>query len=214
MEKRTAMNKNDFPQDIIDQMGATKPIEVTPEVIHHAAAGMTKLLWRNTSTVETEAHAEGDWDDADMLRMNTRVTKVLREALTELCATPNEEGSGELLLDAMRDICDLLPTEAMKDSLWDESHRKADFWGSAMSAFGPDRVLTIFTQGPAGMIVTCNRDWWGHPDYPARVTGLAAANPPNPETFTERALNQPWDLSDEQAQFITDLRYETAPWET
>jgi hypothetical protein len=169
---------------------------------------MTLLLWRNTPTVETEAHAEGDWDDPDMLRMNTRVTQVLRDSLTTLCATPTEEGGGEILLDAMRDICDLMPSEAMKDSLWDESHRKADFWGSANSAFGPNHVLAVFTQGPPGMFMTCNRDWWGHPDYPARVAALAAINPPDPDSFTQRALTQPWELSNEQARFIIDHRYD------
>ena len=119
-----------------------------------------------------------------------------------------KEDGGETLVDAMRDICDLLPTNAMRDTLWDESHGKADFWGSAISAFGPDRVLTVFTQGPPGMLVTCNRDWWGHPDYPARIAGLASMNPPGPDTFAERALNRPWDLDDEQAEFITDHRYD------
>jgi hypothetical protein len=33
-------------------------------------------------------------------------------------------------------------------------------------------------------------------------------NPPEPETFTDRALNRPWDLSDEQAEFIVDHRYD------
>lgn len=202
------MNKNDFSAEFIAQMESTEPIEVNPEVIHHAAAGMTKLLWRNTATVETDAHAEGDWRDSDMLRVNTLVTQVLREALTVLCADADAQAGGEVLLDAMRDICDLLPTEAMRDSLWDESHRKADFWGSAISALGPHHVLTIFTEGPSGTFMTCNRDWWGHPDYPARVAGLAAMNPPEPETFTERAMNRPWELSEEQARFITDHRYD------
>jgi hypothetical protein len=95
------VNKNDFPQDIINQMEATHPIAFTPEVIHHAAAGMTLLLWRNTPTVETEAHAEGDWDDPDMLRMNTRVTQVLRDSLTTLCATPTVFGCVVLFLELL-----------------------------------------------------------------------------------------------------------------
>lgn len=202
------MLKNDFPPDFVAGMDATEPIEVTAEVIHHAAAGMTRLLWRNTSAVETDSHAEGDWDDPDMLRMNTRVTQVLRDALADLCV--DGEDGGEALLDAMRDICDLLPTEAMRDSLWDESHRKADFWGSAISVFGPDRVLTVFTLSPPGFLA-CNRDWWGHPDYPVRVAGLAALDPPEPETFTDRALHEPWTLTDAQARFITDHRYDRIP---
>lgn len=203
------MDKDDFPQDIIDWMETAEPIEVTPAVIHHAAAGMTLLLWRNTSTVETEAHAEGDWDDPDMLRMNTRVTQVLREALTELCAHQEELAGGEVLLDAMRDICDLLPSDAMKDRLWDESHRKADFWGSAISVFGPGRVFTLFTtRGQPLSFMTCERDW-GAPGLPRPRGPARRDQPPDPDTFTERALNRPWDLSTEQARFITDHRYDT-----
>lgn len=96
-------------------------------MIHHAAAGMTLLLWRNTNTAEHNAHADGGWRDPDMLRMNTRAMEVLLEALTDLCTPTPDEDDGEALLGAMRDLCDLLPTEAMKDSLWSESHHRADF---------------------------------------------------------------------------------------
>jgi len=39
----------------------------------------------------------------------------------------------------------------LRDSLWAESHRKADYWGSALDVCGPKRVLGIFTQGPTRM---------------------------------------------------------------
>jgi|1186.fasta_scaffold02260_4 hypothetical protein len=59
--------------------------------------------------------------------------------------------------------------------------------------------------------MTCNIDWWGHPDYPARTAWLATLNPPEPATFTEGALSHPWDLSNEQARFIVDHRYDRIP---
>ena len=65
------MDQKGFPPEFIDLMEATDPVQLTSQVVHHAAAGMTLLLWRNTPTVETDAHTEGDWDDADILRMNT-----------------------------------------------------------------------------------------------------------------------------------------------
>ena len=33
-------------------------------------------------------------------------------------------------------------------------------------------------------------------------------DPPEADTFMDRALNEPWELSDEQAQFIVDHRYD------
>ena len=115
---------------------------------------------------------------------------MLWEALTELCW--DSENGEETLLDAMRDICDLLPAEAMRDSLWDESHRKAALWGAAISEFSPNRVLSIFTQRPPGSFLTCPQDSGGRPDYQARVATLAAMDPPETDTFMDRALNEPW----------------------
>lgn len=200
------MDNRGFPQPLIDFIEAAAVIEVTQDAIHHAAAGMTVLLWRNSTTVETLAHAAGVWDDADMLPVNTRVTQLLREALTALSAHREADGA-EVLLGTTSEMCELLPTEAMKDRLWDESHRKASLWGSVITEYGVGHVLGIFTSSHPGMSLSCNRDWWGHPDYPARVYALAAMNPPELETFVEGALNRPWALSDDQARFVVDLRY-------
>lgn len=184
-----------------------EPVEVTPQVIHEAAAGMTQLLWRNTIVVEDRMHAgSGPWSDQDMLRNNTRVTQLIREALEDVVGDrPTGE---ERFEDLMRDICDLLPTEALKDALWDETSRKATFWGAALEVIEPGIVLTKFINGHGYHFMSANRDWWGHPAYPARISWLATLNPPDPDTFADRALACPWTLTDAQARFIIDRRYD------
>lgn len=155
------MSMDDFPQDFVDLMDAVEPIELTPETIHHAAAGMALLLWRNTPTVETDAHSEGGWGDADMLRMNTRATQVLRNALTELCA--EHAAAEDSLLDAMRDLCDLLPDEAMKDDLW-----------RTRTVEHPSGVQQSKLSGPG----TCSRSSrWARPECLCRAIGTGGDIP-------------------------------------
>ena len=88
------MERDDFTEEFIEQVESTEPIDVTPSVIHHAAAGLTLLLGRNTTTVEDDAHARGEWRDHAMLRVNTRATAILRDALSELVAAPEGDSAG------------------------------------------------------------------------------------------------------------------------
>ena len=136
------MDQKGFPPEFIDLMEATDPVQPTSQVVHHAAAGMTLLLWRKPplgpmpirGRLGRRRHAPHEHPrHSDALGSPDRTVQ-------------DSENGEETLLDALRDICDLLPAEAMRDSLWDESHRKAAFWGSAISEFSPNRVLSIFTQ--------------------------------------------------------------------
>ena len=50
-EERTTLDQKGFPPEFIDLMEATDPVQLTSQVVHHAAAGMTLLLWRSTRVV-------------------------------------------------------------------------------------------------------------------------------------------------------------------
>ncbi|MGQ0632745.1 MAG: hypothetical protein ACT4P1_17155 [Sporichthyaceae bacterium] len=54
------------------------------------------------------------------------------------------------------------------------------------------------------------RDWWGVPGFASIVAEFEALSPgpPDPATFRDRLVNKPWELSDEQAEFVCDHRYD------
>ena len=47
-------------------------------------------------------------------------------------------------------------------------------------------------------------EWWLTSSFPSVVQDYVALGPPDPETFADRLLTEPWELSDARAQFVCD----------
>lgn len=174
---------------------------MTPENLHQAAAGMTSWWYRNTEAIETYAHA--DWDDADMLRRNTWVTRLCLTALTDVTVRPTAARTRlEELLDQM---IDQLPNETARTTLREEKSGAPSFAATWIATNGLGNYLKF-------LAVNCPGAWWGSPQYSKVVATYQAMTPapPGPD-FTHRMLTAPWELSDEQADYVCLHRYDAHP---
>jgi hypothetical protein len=213
----TSKDKPTLSDLVAEFVAGIEPEPVTDERIMHAAPGLAALLWRNTNTIETRMHAgKGVWSDIDMLRINARVTAICWEFLDEL----EEEDWWDALVDPDDDelalpyefhqlfltLQELLPeTPKVRRKQYEQETHKT-FMGQAKlyELLGLDAWLRSLTS--ANLLYP--NDWWCAPNYPALIAGYLTLGPPEPETFEERALNAPWDLTDDQAWFVVERSFD------
>lgn len=181
-------------------------LAATPENIHAAAVGLASGWYRNTDAVETHAHACGPWSDLDMLRNNAWATELSRRALDGASdAGADVDRVGEILAHLLDELSDLLPNARARRSLHREKRNAPDVAVSWIEANGFGNWLTSLSHA-----FLYPNDWWGAPGFAAVVEQLCALEPgpPDPETFRERLLRMPWELTNDQAEFVCAHRYD------
>ena len=181
-------------------------VEPSAGNVHAAAVGLVSSWYRNTNAVETLAHAEGPWTDEDMLRKNSWATELARLAITEVAACGDDLDAVEDLLEGLLDdLVDVLPNEGTKSELRSEKQGAPAVATDWIAANGLGNWLAFLTNG-----LQYPSAWWGTPGYPEVVDQYCDLDPgpPGPESFRERMLSGPWQLSDEQAEFVCRRRYD------
>ena len=174
--------------------------------IHEAAVGLVSNWYRNTNAVETLAHAEGPWSDEDMLRKNAWATELARLAITAVAERVDDLAAVQALLESLLDdLRAMLPTDESKSDLRSEEQGAPALATDWIATNGLGNWLAFLTKGPLYPSA-----WWGTPRYPEIVDQYCAHDPgpPEPESFRERMLSEPWQLSDEQAAFVCRHRYD------
>lgn len=179
-------------------------LEPTAETLHAAAVGMAQLWYRNTDAVETLSHAEGPWADVDMLRHNAWVTELCRQSLVEV-REALDANPGRILEALLAEIQRHLPSDEARTSLAEEKANAPWVATDWIESNGFGNYLAFLTQQPF-----YPKHWWGAPRYSLLVDSYCALDvgPPEPETFRQRMLNEPWKLSDAQARFVCTHRYD------
>ena len=181
-------------------------LEVSSANIHAAAVGLVSNWYRNTNAVETFVHAEGPWTDEDMLRKNAWATELARIAIIEAAERADDlDAVEDVLENLLGDLVDLLPDGDAKSELRREKQGAPALAADWIAANGLGNWLAFLTNG-----VLYPSAWWGTPGYPEVVDQYCARDPgpPEPESFRQRMLSAPWQLSDEQAEFVCRHRYE------
>lgn len=185
-------------------------VEPTTNNLHAAAVGLASRWYRNTDAVEFHAHSRGPWTDVDMLRNNAHATHLCRNALTEIANdTALDPGQAiDVLEDLLNAFIAMLPTNAARRSLRIETGGAAAAAGEWLAANGLGNWLASFIHQPF-----FPKEWWGAPDFAHVVDQYCRLlpGPPDAGTFRERMLHEPWTLSDEQAAFVCDRRYDVSP---
>jgi hypothetical protein len=179
-------------------------IEPTAPNLHAAAVGLAAQWYRNTVTVEHDVHAEGPWRDGDMLRNNAKVTALCLKALTAL-ATNGVNDVLERLIGLQEEISEILPTEATRKALLEEKPSAPYVLADWIRVNGLGNALSFVTSS-----FLYPSTWWGARGYEAIVDAYCALDPhpPEPETFRDRMLRAPWELTDDQADFVCEHRYD------
>lgn len=183
-------------------------IEPTPANLHAAAVGLAAQWYRNTDTVEHDVHAHGPWLDRDMLRNNAKVTALCLKALTAIAANGADQAP-EILMHLLGDISEILPDDASRRALLEEKANAPYMLSDWIHANGFGNALSFLTAP-----VLYPSAWWGAPGYEAIVDAYCALDPqppepePEPDSFRDRMLNAPWNLTDSQADFVCDHRYD------
>ena len=185
-------------------------IEPTAPNLHAAAVGLAAQWYRNTDTVEHDVHAEGPWRDIDMLRNNAKVTALCLKTLTALATNGAndvlaEHGVLEELISLQEKISEILPTEANRKALLEEKPGAPHLLADWIRVNGLGNALSFLTSP-----ILYPSAWWGAPGYEAIVDAYCALDPhpPEPETFRARMLQAPWELTDDQADFVCEHRYD------
>jgi hypothetical protein len=180
--------------------------EPSPGNVHAAAVGLVSNWYRNTNAVETVAHAEGPWTDEDMLRKNAWATDLARLAIIQVADCADDLETVEDVLEGLLDgLVTMLPTEGAKRELRSEKQGAPALATDWIAANGFGNWLAFLTNG-----LQYPSAWWGALGYPEVVDQYCALDPgpPEPESFRERMLSGPWQLSDEQAEFVCRHRYD------
>ena len=139
-----------------------------------------------------------------MLRNNAWATELCRRALEE-AADADTDGVVEALSELLDALIHMLPNAGARRSLHMEK-KNAPFVAAAwIEANGFGNWLASLSHA-----FLYPNDWWGVPGFDAVVEQLCAMEPgpPNPETFRDRILNAPWELTDDQAAFVCVHRYD------
>jgi hypothetical protein len=176
-------------------------LEASPANIHTAAAGMASQWFRNTEAVEHLSHAAGPWRDRDMLRHNACVTELCRQALADITSDLDASTTPRLetLLGA---IVDELPSARAKQALQRDKANAPILAAEWISANGIGNYLAF-------LATSCPVHWWGAPQYASVVDQYCSLDLPPPEPgFRGQMLAAPWALTDEQADFVCDHRYD------
>lgn len=181
-------------------------LEPSPSNIHAAAVGLVSNWYRNTNVVETFAHAEGPWSDADMMRKNTWATELARRSIVEVIAVGDDPETVEVILvGLLEEFVAMLPNDSAKRELWSEKQGAPGLATDWISVNGLGNWLAFQRNAfayPAG--------WWGTAGYAGIVDQYCSMTPapPDPENFRQRMIEGPWELSDEQAEFVCRHRYD------
>lgn len=182
--------------------------------VHAAAVGLASSWYRNTNAVETFAHADGPWTDEDMLRHNAWATELARRAIIDVVACGADLAAVDEVLESLLDaLVGLLPSDVAMTELQSEKESAPALAADWITTNGLGNWLAFLTRG-----VPTPAAWWGAPDYHERVERYCRLDPgpPAPETFRDRMMTAPWELSDEQAAFVCDHRYDVhspSPWD-
>lgn len=178
-------------------------VEPTPANLHAAAVGLAAQWYRNTETVEHHVHATGPWGDPDMLRNNARVTALCLNALSAIADVPH--GVLDVLQRLLHDICHLLPTPESRQALLSEKAGAPGVLNQWIEINGLGNALSFLTAP-----ILYPSAWWGAAGYEQIIERYCTLDvpPPDAATFRARMLKAPWELSDEQAAFVCDRRYD------
>jgi hypothetical protein len=111
----------------------------------------------------------------------------------------------EVLEHLLDELVAMLPSEAAKSELRSEKQGAPALVTEWIAANGLGNWLAFLTSG-----MLYPSAWWGTPSYPEVVDQYCDLDPgpPEPEFFRERMLTAPWQLSDEQAEFVCRHRYD------
>lgn len=199
------MTEDEYWTILDDMRSQFGDLDTTDPHLHAAAVGMTSQLYRNTEAVEDAAHVAGPWTDEDMLRNNARATAVAREALISIRNGDNPEMA---LAEMQQCWLDMLPTDDARDLLVEATGSAAQHYAEIIERLGLGFMCTYLTR-----VWAYPHEWWGSLAWPGYVERYCTLTrpPPDPATFRERMLTAPWDLTAEQAEFVTDNRYSVSP---
>lgn len=181
-------------------------LEPSPSNIHAAAVGLVSNWYRNTNAVETFAHAHGPWADEDMLRQNAWATQLARLAILDVIACGDDLDAVEDVLESLLDhLVVMLPNDSAKTELQSEKQRAPALAADWIAANGLGNWLAFLTDG-----LLYPTAWWGTYRYPEIVDQYCVLDPepPEPDSFRERMVSAPWQLSDDQAEFVCRHRYD------
>lgn len=134
-----------------------------------------------------------------MLRNNATVTR--------MCVPAAEAAlTGGDVLEALNSVIDEITDEIIPKYRRDyraEARRTATQAVAAYRRFGLAGLTAVL-----GLIPP--HDWWGMDGYDEFIDLIVqlVADPPEPETFEHRARSTPWQLSDEQAWFLINGKYD------
>lgn len=115
----------------------------------------------------------------------------------------------EILMYLLGDISEILPDDASRRALLEEKANAPYMLSDWIHANGFGNALSFLTAP-----VLYPSAWWGAPGYEAIVDAYCALDPqppepePEPDSFRDRMLNAPWNLTDSQADFVCDHRYD------
>jgi len=141
-----------------------------------------------------------------MLRINARATELARRAIADVVASADDLDAVEDVLDGLLDdLVAILPNEQAKAELRSEKPGAPGLATDWIAANGVGNWLAFLTNGflyPSA--------WWGAPGYAEIVDRYCELDQllPEPATFRDRMLSAPWDLSDEQAEFVCRHRHD------
>jgi len=109
-----------------------------------------------------------------------------------------------ILGDMFADVTLLLPTERLRNEFDEKEGYRSEHAADVIGRVGVRLWLGRYL--PQLCFLYPDR-WWGAPEYLTVVDQYCAMEPPYPETFRNRMASAPWELSDEQAEFVTDHRW-------
>lgn len=141
-----------------------------------------------------------------MLRKNAWATELARLAIVDVTACGEDMVGVEVALEDLMDaLVAMLPSEAAKVELCAEKQGAPGIATDWIDTNGVGNWLAFLTSG-----LMYPSAWWGTPGFPEIVEVYCALDPgpPEPDTFRDRMLRVPWQLSDEQAKFVCRHRYD------
>lgn len=179
-------------------------LEASPENLHAAAVGLASSWYRNTEAVEYYSHARGPWLDSDMLRKNSWATELCRRSLVEL-AGPDDTEAEVVLSRLLIELCEMLPSKRSRESLKSERVNAPALAAKWIATNGLGNWLQYLVFNPLYPV-----NWWGSPGFKGVVEQFCAMSPGPPDlgTFRDRMVHEPWQLTDDQAEFVCTHRYD------
>jgi hypothetical protein len=137
-----------------------------------------------------------------MLRHNARATEIARVALIAI----RDGADPETALRTMQQSwMDMLPNVKARRLLVAAIGNAPHHYAEIIGRLGLGFMVTHLTH-----VWAYPRHWRESPAWAGYVDRYRTLwpPPPEPDTFRDRMLRAPWELTDNQAEFVTDHRYD------